>query len=263
MPNVQARAEKDAAPELGAMKRTAVLLYGVAVYLLFLATFLYLIGFIGNFFVPLSIDVGPTVPVAEAVVTDLLLVALFGFQHTIMARTRFKLWLTKLIPQPAERSTFVLSATLVLIAIVLLWKPIPIVLWDTSGGTLGNVLVGVSLAGWSIVLWSTFLINHFDLFGLRQVVLCFRGQPYRPVEFDMPAIYRYVRHPMYFGMFIAFWVTPVMTVGHLLFAGAMTVYTLIGIRFEERALRREHGESYRRYQRQVSMIIPRPPRKVQ
>jgi len=263
MANLQAHPADDVRPELGALKRAGVLLYGVTVYLLFFGTFVYLIGFVENLLVPVSVDVGPTAPVSEAVVTNLLLVALFGVQHTLMARTWFKLWLTKLIPQPAERSTFVLSATLVLIAIMAFWKPIPTVVWDASGGMLRNVLVGISFAGWAIVLWSTFLINHFDLFGLRQVVLCFRRQTYRPVEFDMPAIYRYVRHPMYLGLLIAFWVTPTMTVGHLLFAGAMTAYTLIGIRFEERALRREHGESYRRYQRQVSMIIPRPPRKME
>ena len=139
---------------------------------------------------PVSVDVGPSAPVAEALVTDLLLIALFGVQHTIMARTRFKLWLTKIIPQPAERSTFVLGAALALIVMMAFWKPIPEVVWDVSGGTLGNVLVGVSLLGWAIVLWSTFLINHFDLFGLRQVVVCFQGREYTPVEFTMPAIYR-------------------------------------------------------------------------
>ena len=261
MPNVQAHPADDLRPELGALKRSGVLLYGITVYLLFFATFLYLIAFVGNFFVPISVDVGPSVPLAQALVIDLLLVALFGVQHTIMARTRFKLWLTKIIPQPAERSTFVLAATLVIMTMIVLWKPIPTVLWDVSGGTLRNVLIGISLSGWAIVLWSTFLINHFDLFGLRQVMLCFQGKPYAPVEFVMPAIYRYVRHPMYLGLLIAFWVTPTMTVGHLVFAGAMTAYTLIGIQFEERALRREHGESYRKYQKQVSMIIPSFPRK--
>jgi protein-S-isoprenylcysteine O-methyltransferase Ste14 len=261
MPNVQAHPVGDVRYQFGALKRTGVLLYGLAVYLLFMATFVYLIGFVGSFFVPVSVDVGPSVPLAEALVTDLLLVALFGVQHSIMARTRFKLWLTKIIPQPAERSTFVLAATLVVMTMIALWKPIPTVLWDVSGGTLGNVLICVSLCGWAIVLWSTFLINHFDLFGLRQIVLCFRGKEYEPVEFTMPAIYRYVRHPMYLGLFIAFWVTPTMTVGHLVFAGALTAYTFIGIQFEERALQREHGEDYRNYQRQVSMIIPRMPRK--
>jgi protein-S-isoprenylcysteine O-methyltransferase Ste14 len=261
MANLQIHSADGTSPRQGALKRAAVLLYGVGVYLMFLATFAYFIGFVANLFVPVSIDVGPSVPLAEALVTDLLLVALFGVQHTIMARTRFKLWLTKIVPQPAERSTFVLAATLVVIAMMAFWKPIPTVLWDVSGGTLGDVLIGISLGGWGIVLWSTFLINHFDLFGPRQVVLCFQSKPYTPVEFEMPAIYRYVRHPMYLGLFIAFWITPTMTVGHLVFAGGMTAYTLIGIRFEERALQREHGESYRKYQKQVSMIIPRFPRK--
>jgi protein-S-isoprenylcysteine O-methyltransferase Ste14 len=261
MADVQAHPVGDVRPELGALKRTGVLVYGVTVYLLFLATFTYFAGFVDNLFVPVSVDVGPSVPLGEALSTNLLLIALFGVQHTIMARTPFKLWLTKIIPQPAERSTFVLGAALALIVVMAFWKPIPTVLWDGSGGALGNVLIGVSLLGWAIVLWSTFLINHFDLFGLRQVVLCFRGREYTPVEFRMPAIYRYVRHPLYLGLFIAFWVTPTITVGQLLFASAMTAYTLIGIQFEERALRKEHGESYRKYQQQVSMIIPRMPRR--
>lgn len=250
-----------APPQLGSLGRIAVLLYGVVVYVFFLATFVYFIGFVGDFIVPVSVDVGPSVPLAEALVTDLALVALFGVQHTIMARTGFKLWLTKNIPQPAERSTFVLGAAMALVVLMAFWKPIPTVLWDVSGGAFGYALLGISLSGWALVLWSTFLINHFDLFGLRQVVLCFRSREYTPVEFEMPAIYRVVRHPLYLGLFIAFWATPKMTVGHLLFAAAMTTYTLIGIRFEERALEREHGESYRRYQQQVSMIIPRLPKK--
>lgn len=261
MPNVQAHPVDDVRPELGALKRTGVLLYGVTVYLFFFATFVYFIGFVGNFFVPVSVDVGPSAPVAVAVVVNLLLVALFGVQHTIMARSRFKLWVTKIIPQPAERSTFVLFATTALFLLIVLWRPIPAVLWDVSGTTWGNVLIAVSLLGWVILLWSTFLINHFDLFGLRQVVLCFRGKDYQPVNFVMPAIYRYVRHPMYLGLFIALWATPTMTIGHLLLAGAMTAYTFIGIQFEERALQREHGDRYLAYQKQVSMIIPRLPKK--
>lgn len=261
MPNAQAHPADEVHPQLGALTRTAVLLYGTAVYLFFFSTFVYFIGFVGNFFVPISVDVGPVAPLAQAVAIDVLLVALFAVQHTIMARTGFKLWVTKIIPQPAERSTFVLFATSLLALLMVLWKPIPAVLWDVSGGTLGNVLIGVSLVGWVILLWSTFLINHFDLFGLRQVVLCFQGKDYEPVKFDMPVLYRYVRHPMYVGLFIALWATPTMTVGHLVLAGSMTFYTLIGIRFEERSLAKLHGDDYREYQRQVSMIIPRMPKK--
>jgi len=261
MPSVQARPADDPQPQFGALKRSAILLYGVAVYLFFFTTFVYFIGFVGNFFVPVSVDVGPSAPVAQAVVIDVLLVALFAVQHTIMARTGFKLWVTKIIPQPTERSTFVLFATLVLVLIMSLWKPIPAVLWDVSGTTWGNALIGFSLVGWSVLLWTTFLINHFDLFGLRQVVLCFQRKEYEAVKFRKPILYRYVRHPMYVGLFIALWATPTMTMGHFVLAGAMTFYTLIGIRFEERSLERLLGDDYRQYQRQVSMIIPRLPKK--
>jgi len=261
MPNVQTHPADEVHPQVGALKRTAVLCYGTAVYLFFLSTFVYFIGFVGNFFVPISVDAGPDAAFAQALAIDVLLVALFGVQHTIMARTAFKLWLTKIIPQPAERSTFVLAATSVLALLMAIWKPIPTVLWDVSESAGGTALIGVSLLGWAILLWSTFLINHFDLFGLRQVVLCFQGKEYEPVKFDMPVLYRYVRHPMYVGLFIALWATPTMTVGHLVLAGSMTFYTLVGIRFEERSLARLHGEDYKKYQRQVSMIIPRFPKK--
>lgn len=261
MPNVKARPAVEAHPQVSALTRSAVLLYGTAVYLFFFSTFVYFIGFVGNFFVPNSVDVGPVTPLAQALAIDVLLVALFGVQHTIMARTGFKLWVTKIIPQPAERSTFVLFATSVLALLMVLWKPIPTVLWDVSGSAWGNALIGISLLGWAILLWSTFLINHFDLFGLRQVVLCFQRKDYEPVKFDVPVLYRYVRHPMYVGLFIALWATPTMTVGHLVLAGSMTIYTLIGIRFEERSLETALGEDYRKYQRQVSMIIPRLPKR--
>jgi len=261
MPNVKARPADEGHPQVSALTRSAVLLYGTAVYLFFFLTFVYFIGFVGNFFVPNSVDVGPVAPLAQALAIDVLLIALFGVQHTIMARTGFKLWVTKIIPQPAERSTFVLFATSVLALLMVLWKPIPTVLWDVSGSAWGNALIGISLLGWAILLWSTFLINHFDLFGLRQVVLCFQRKDYEPVKFDVPVLYRYVRHPMYVGLFIALWATPTMTVGHLVLAGSMTIYTLIGIRFEERSLETALGEDYRKYQRQVSMIIPRLPKR--
>lgn len=259
--SVQAGVTHESRPERGTAQRTAILLYGVAVYLFFLLTFLYFIAFVGNFFVPKSVDVGPTVPFARAVLVDVLLVTLFALQHTVMARSRFKVWLTKIIPQPTERSTFVLGATLALALLMALWRPIDGVLWDVSGGALAGVLIGVSMVGWTILLLSTFQINHFDLFGLRQVVLCFQGKEYKPVDFKKPLFYRYVRHPLYFGLFIAIWVTPTMTMGHFVLAGALTLYTLIGIRFEERDLARMHGESYEEYQRQVSMVIPGRPRK--
>lgn len=261
MPSVQADPTEEVRPQLGAVPRIGVLVYGSAVYLFFQATFIYFIGFVGNFFVPISVDVGPSAPLAQALVINVSLVALFGVQHTIMARTGFKRWVTTIIPQPAERSTFVLFATSALVLLMALWRPIPTVLWDVSGGAWGNALIGISLLGWGILLWSTFLINHFDLFGLRQVVLCFQSKPYEPVKFEMPVLYRYVRHPMYVGLFIALWATPTMTVGHLVLAASMTFYTFLGIQFEERSLQRLHGDDYREYQRQVSMIIPRLPKK--
>lgn len=260
MPNAQAGPGDEARPQHGAIQRAAILLYGTVVYILFFATFVYFMAFVGNFFVPKSVDVGPTVPFGRALIIDLLLVSVFAVQHTIMARSRFKAWLTKIAPQPAERSTFVLAATLALALLMVLWRPIDGVLWEISGGLLAGVLIGISMLGWAILFLSTFQINHFDLFGLRQVVLCFQGKEYTPVGFRKPFFYKYVRHPLYLGLFIAIWVTPTMTVGHLVFAGAMTLYTLIGIQFEERELARIHGESYAEYQRQVSMVIPRPPR---
>ena len=185
MPNAQAHPADEVHPQPGPLTRTAVLLYGTAVYLFFFSTFVYFIGFVGNFFVPISVDVGPVAPLAQAVAIDVLLVALFAVQHTIMARTGFKLWLTKVIPQPAERSTFRSLRPLPLLALLMvLWKPIPTVLWDVSGTTWGNLLIGIFLLGWVILFWSTFLINHFDLFGLRQVVLCFQRKDYEPVKFD-------------------------------------------------------------------------------
>lgn len=260
MPSVQTSDALDV-ERRGIIQRTAILLYGFAVYVFFLATFIYFIAFVAGFFVPKSVDLGATVPLARALLIDLLLVSVFAVQHTVMARDRFKLRLTRFIPQPAERSTFVLAATLALFLMMALWRPIDTVIWDVSGGALANVLIAISMLGWAILLASTFQTNHFDLFGLRQVVLCFQGKEYTPVELKMPLFYRYVRHPLYFGLFIGIWVTPTMTVGHLVLAGALTLYTLIGIQFEERDLARIHGEPYKSYQRQVSMVIPRLPKK--
>lgn len=240
----------------GAIQRSLVLLYGVLVYLLFFATFLYLIGFVGNFFVPKSMDVGSTLPFAQALSINLALIVLFAAQHSVMARPEFKQWITKFIPESAERSTFVLATVIVLVLLFALWKPMGAALWDLSGTLYGNVLVGVSLLGWAIVLLATFMINHFDLFGLRQVYLQFRGKEYEPVQFQAPAFYRFVRHPLYFGFAVAFWATPVMTVAHLVFAVGMTLYMLGAIRLEERDLVKYHGEAYEQYRRRTSMIIP-------
>lgn len=261
MPSVQTHPAHDFRPQHGAVQRSLVLFYGVAVYVAFLAAFLYLIGFVGNFFVPRSMDVGPTVPLAQALIVNLALIALFGVQHSVMARPAFKRWLTKFIPSAAERSTFVLATVAVLVLMYALWRPMGGVLWDVSATPFANLLIAVSMLGWGLVLLSTFLINHFDLFGLRQVFLHFRGRDYQWLEFKTPALYRVVRHPLYVGLIIAFWATPIMTTGHLVFALGFTAYILAAIPLEERDLVTYHGDAYRSYQRRVSKIIPWFPKK--
>ncbi len=261
MPPVQTHPAHDLHHHHGAIQRSLVLLYGVAVYLAFLVTFSYLIGFVGNFFVPRSMDVGPTAPLAQALIVNLALIALFGVQHSVMARPAFKQWLAKFVPPAAERSTFVLATVGVLVLTFALWRPIGGVLWDVSATPYANLLIAVSLVGWGLVLLSTFLINHFDLFGLRQVFLHFRGRDYEWLEFKTPVLYRVVRHPLYVGMIIAFWATPIMTTGHLVFALGFTVYILAAIPLEERDLVTYHGEAYRSYQRRVAKIIPWFPKK--
>src|SRR5512139_118234 len=237
------------------MKRALILLYGVACYAVFLAVFLYAIGFIGNFAVPKAIDSPRHVTLAAALTVNLGLLALFAVQHSVMARPAFKRWWTRFVPVAAERSTYVLFSSLALIALFWFWQPMGGQVWSL-GSSAGRALVlAIYALGWALLLYSTFLINHFDLFGLRQVWLYATGRPYTQLQFKSPWLYRQVRHPLYVGWLMIFWAAPVMTVAHLLFAVMTTAYILLAIHFEERDLIDAHPE-YAQYRRQVPMLLP-------
>ena len=240
------------------MSKAATLLYAVLAYAIFFATFLYLIAFSGDLpLAPRTVDRGPEAPVALALIADFLLIALFGLQHSIMARQGFKRAWTRIVPPQAERSTFVLFASLALILMFLFWKPIDATVWDVRADAARTVLWALFGLGWLIVLLSTFLINHFELFGLQQAYFHARGREAAPPRMRQPLLYRYVRHPLYVGFFLAFWATPHMTVGHLLLAAGMSVYMLIAIRYEERDLVGIFGRDYEEYQARVGMLTPR------
>ncbi|MCA9296023.1 MAG: isoprenylcysteine carboxylmethyltransferase family protein [Phycisphaerales bacterium] len=243
---------------VGESTRSAWFAYGLLAYAAFLVTITYAIGFVGDWLVPKSIDTGTMGDFTAAILINVGLLALFAVQHTIMARPAFKKWWTTIIPEPIERSTFVLVASVILGATFALWRPIPTIVWTTDVAWLRIALHAVSLIGWSIVFTSSMMICHFDLFGLRQVWLALRQRPYTHTTFGERGFYRFVRHPLMTGFLIAFWATPTMTAGHLLFAGLCTVYILIGTRFEERDLVAALGDQYRHYQAAVPALVPHP-----
>jgi protein-S-isoprenylcysteine O-methyltransferase Ste14 len=238
------------------MSRVLAFIYGLAVYAVFFVTFLYAIGFVADFAVPKTIDSGAAGPVVEAIIINLILMSVFAIQHSVMARPAFKRWWTKIVPASVERTTYVLLSSLALILLFWQWRPLPAVVWQVTNPHGAMALVALSLFGWLIVLTSTFLINHFELFGLHQVANNLTGKPMPVARFRTPLFYKVVRHPIYVGFIIAFWATPVMSAGHLLFAAVTTAYIFVGILLEEHDLIGVFGDDYRRYRRQVAMLIP-------
>jgi protein-S-isoprenylcysteine O-methyltransferase Ste14 len=238
------------------LKRIAFLLYGVACYLVFFATFLYAIGFLGNVAVPKSIDSSAETSLVRALLINLGLLGLFAVQHSVMARQWFKERWTRIVPQPVERSTYVLFSSVALLVLFRFWQPMGVVIWHANSPAVRALVTNLYAFGWALVFVSTLLIDHFDLFGLRQVYLYFRNRPYTSSKFRTPLFYKLVRHPLYLGWLIVFWSAAMMTAAHLLFALATTAYIFIAIQFEERDLVRIHGVSYQNYRKTVPMILP-------
>lgn len=238
------------------MGRLLALLYGIVSYFVFFVVFLYAIGFVSALGVPKTIDTGAAAPLLEALTIDILLMSIFAVQHSVMARPQFKQWWTRLVPKSVERSTYVLFSSLALVLLFWQWRPIQGLAWQINDPRIAMAVIGLSLVGWLIVLTSTFLINHFELFGLHQVANNLTGRPMPPPRFRTPLYYNFVRHPIYLGFIIAFWAAPKMTMGHLLFAAVTTAYIFVGIMLEEHDLTTVFGDEYRRYRQRVSMIVP-------
>ena len=239
------------------MSRTMILMYGITSYLLFLGVFVYGIGFIGGFVVPTSLDAVPSRPLVQALAVDLGLLSLFAVQHSGMARPAFKRWWTRIVPEAAERSTYVLLSSVAMIVLYVFWQPIGGIVWSVDSDTGRDAVLALYLSGWVLLLYATFLIDHFDLFGLMQVWRQFRGTPHVPPQFHTPGLYRLVRHPIYVGWLIIFWACPVMTIAHLVFALMTTAYILVAIQFEERDLVQTFGGQYLRYRSRTGMLLPR------
>jgi protein-S-isoprenylcysteine O-methyltransferase Ste14 len=238
------------------MARLLAFVYGLVAYLTFFGTILYAIGFVTGIGVPKTIDSGTVVPLAEAIVVNLVLMTIFAVQHSVMARKPFKAWWTQYVPKAIERSTYVLFSSLALVLLFWQWRPIPAVVWQVADPTVALAVTGASMIGWVMVFFSTFLINHFELFGLHQVANNLAGRDMPAARFRTPVLYKVVRHPIYLGFIIAFWVAPTMTFGHLLFAAVTTAYIMVGIALEERDLIELFGDEYRRYRERVSMLVP-------
>jgi protein-S-isoprenylcysteine O-methyltransferase Ste14 len=238
------------------MGKLVAFLYGIVAYLVFAIVIVYAIGFVCGLVVPKTIDSGPAGPLMESIVINLVLMTIFALQHSVMARPQFKAWWTTIVPKSVERSTYVLLASLALALVFWQWRPIPGVVWEVKEPTIAAFLLYFGLFGWVLVFISTFMINHFELFGLHQVANNLTGKPMPPMKFKTPMLYNVVRHPIYLGFIIFVWATPVMTAGHLLFAAVVTAYIFVGIALEEHDLIAVFGDEYRRYRQRVAMIVP-------